>query len=64
MMTISVEHFHSTNVKNVLMTQLQYAKEFMRSIKEGKLAGIHLQKMLLTSELSPPFCPQKLHPHQ
>ena len=36
MMTLSVEHFHSTtHVKNVLMTQLQYAREFMRSIKEA-----------------------------
>ena len=35
-MTLSVEHFHSTtHVKNVLMTQLQYAREFMRSIKEA-----------------------------
>ena len=36
MMTLSAEHFHSTtHVKNVLMTQLQYAREFMRSIKEA-----------------------------
>ena len=36
MMTLSVEHFHSTtHVKNVLVTQLQYAREFMRSIKEA-----------------------------
>ena len=35
MMTLSAEHFHSTtHVKNVLMTQLQYAREFMRSIKK------------------------------
>ena len=34
--TLSVEHFHSTtHVKNMLMTQLQYAREFMRSIKEA-----------------------------
>ena len=72
MMTISVEHFHSTNVENVLMTQLQYARELMRFIKEallvtlqvGKVAGIHLQKMILTSEISPPFCHQKLCLHQ
>ena len=36
MMTLSVEHFHSTtHAKNMLMTQLQYAREFMRSIKEA-----------------------------
>ena len=36
MMTLSVEHFHSTtHAKNVLMTQLQYARESMRSIKEA-----------------------------
>ena len=36
MMTLSVEHFHSTtHVKNVLITQLQYPREFMRSIKEA-----------------------------
>ena len=36
MMTLSVEHFHSTtHVKNMLMTQLQYTREFMRSIKEA-----------------------------
>ena len=36
MMTLSVEHFHSTaHAKNVLMTQLQYAREFMRSIIEA-----------------------------
>ena len=36
MTTVSVEHFHSTaHAKNVLMTQLQYAREFMRSIKEA-----------------------------
>ena len=36
MMTVSVEHFHSTaHAKNVLMTQLQYTREFMRSIKEA-----------------------------
>ena len=72
MMTISVEHFHSTNVKNVLMTQLQYTRELMRFIKEallvtlqvGKVAAIHLQKMILTSEISPPFCHQKLCLHQ
>ena len=35
MMKLCVEHFHSTtHVKNVLMTQLQYAREFIRSIKE------------------------------
>ena len=34
--TLSVEHFHSTtHVKNMLMTQLQYTREFMRSIKEA-----------------------------
>ena len=36
MMTLSLEHFHSTtHVKNVLMNQLQHAREFMRSIKEA-----------------------------
>ena len=36
MITLSVEHFHSTtHVENVLMTQLEYAREFMRSIKEA-----------------------------
>ena len=36
MMTLSVEHFHSTtHTKQVLMTQLQYAREFMRSVKES-----------------------------
>ena len=36
MTTVSVEHFHSTtHAKNVLMTQLQYAREFVRSIKEA-----------------------------
>ena len=36
MMTLSVEHFHSVaRVKNVLMSQLQYAREFMRSVKEA-----------------------------
>ena len=36
MMTLSLEHFHSTtHVKHVLMTQLHYAREFMRSIKEA-----------------------------
>ena len=36
MMTLSVEHFHSTtHVKNVPMTQLQHTREFMRSIKEA-----------------------------
>ena len=35
-MTLSVEHFHSTtHVKSVLMTQLQYAREYMKSIKEA-----------------------------
>ena len=75
-MILSVEHFHSTtHVKKVLMTQLQDARDIMRSIKEalkrllftlqvGKLAGIHLQKMMLTSEISPPFCHQKLCLHQ
>ena len=36
MMTLSAEYSHSTtHVKNVLMTQLQYAREFMTSIKEA-----------------------------
>ena len=36
MMTLSIKHFHSVaHVKNVLMSQLQYAREFMRSIKEA-----------------------------
>ena len=36
MMTLSVEHFHSVaRVKNVLMSQLQYTREFMRSVKEA-----------------------------
>lgn len=35
MMTLSV-HFHSTtHVKQILMSQLQYATEFMRSVKEA-----------------------------
>lgn len=36
MMTLSVEHFHSTtHTKQVLMSQLQYAREFMTSVKES-----------------------------
>ena len=36
MMTRSVEHFHSTiHAKQVLMSQLQYGREFMRSTKES-----------------------------
>ena len=77
-MRLLVKHFHSTtHVKNVLMTQLQYTREFMRSIKKhrnavilgllvalqvGKLAGIHLQKMILTSQISPPILPSKAVP--
>jgi len=35
-MTLSVEHFHSTtHTKQVLMSQLQYAREFMTSVKES-----------------------------
>ena len=35
MMTLSVEHFHSTtHPKNILMTQLQCAREFMKNVKE------------------------------
>ena len=62
MMTLSVEHFHATTpVKNILMSQFQYATQFMRSLKEalkifhpwpadyftiGKAAGILLQKVV------------------
>ena len=36
MMTLSVEYLHSTtHAKSVLMSQLQYPREFMRSIKEA-----------------------------
>ena len=36
MTALSVEHFHSTtHVENVLMTQLEYTREFMRTIKEA-----------------------------
>ena len=35
MVTVSVEPFHSTtHMKYVLMSQLQYAREFMRNVKE------------------------------
>ena len=35
-MTLSMEHFHvTTHVKHVLMSQLQYAREFVRSVKEA-----------------------------
>lgn len=35
-MTLSIEHFHSTtHMKHNLMTQLQYSREFTRSIKES-----------------------------
>eukprot|EP00111_Clytia_hemisphaerica_P014073 TCONS_00041423-protein len=40
MMTLSVEHFHATtHTKHVLMTQLQYSREFMRSVKESLKRG-------------------------
>ena len=81
MMTLTGEHFHSTtHLKNALKTQLQCAREFMRSTKKKhwnavilgllvtlqvrQLTGIHLQKMMLTSKISPPFCHQKLCLHQ
>eukprot|EP00111_Clytia_hemisphaerica_P017220 TCONS_00050955-protein len=36
MMTLSIEHFHSTtHVKQVLMSQLQYSRQFMTAIKES-----------------------------
>ena len=36
MMILFMEHFHSTtHVKHVLMSQLQYASEFMRNVKEA-----------------------------
>ena len=35
MITLSEEHFHSTtHVKHILLSQLQYAREFMRSMRE------------------------------
>ena len=41
MMTLSVEHFHSTtHTKHILMSQLQYAREFMTSVKES-LKRVH-----------------------
>ena len=36
MMTLSIEHFHATtHFKQPLMTQLQYAREFLSSVKES-----------------------------
>ena len=50
-MTLSVEHFHATShVKTPLMSQLQYSRLFMTTVKESLKRNSHWSAYYFTSE--------------
>ena len=51
MMALSVEHFHATShVKTPLMSQLQYSKSFMTTVKEVLKRNSHWSAYYFTSK--------------
>ena len=60
MMTLSVEHFYSTaHVKAPLMSQLQYSRSFMTTVKESLKRNSHWPAYYLTSEKANWYLPSE-----
>ena len=60
-MTLSVEHFHATShVKTPLMSQLQYSRSFMTTVKESLKRNPHWSAYYCTREKGNWFRYQKI----